>query len=568
MKTKIFHYIFSAFCIIALLASCAEESLDDFILANITLKLTWENDHPNYQVNIENCDIKDVKDIEIHEQVYFRFYDRGDYRRSIQLSSNNLSHNEKYWDMGKGDSLLAYASMETSQGRFRSETVSFRIAPGTQPIVKSASFKYTGESRGILTLIGSNFENGDISFASQKVPESIKVTPTKIECPDYFIENVGQVSDVLIINNEKTSFSFNVPAPQITYVSSKDIICGDTVCIQLSGFAQDSWLQFQNCVVVKEEGNTYTIVPTVNSGIADIDVYENGYYHYKTPSVSINVQNKEWEHVVSGSNNIWLENVAVSLNGNKYYAYSDGKISVYNASTGKVTKTYTWNKNEEIIDIKLCASNDYLYIAYVMSENLKQKLDRLDLSTGKLETIGSNFPDQANFMWMEGSKLRMLIGGNSYAYGYDKTNGATIGEYPSNFPGFKYQGTENGYIYGNNPYYGNDNQVIYKYQAGEMSSATKVGTLPTINKSSEHIIGIIDGWIFHTFITRGNLYIRKTRLSTLNSKKPETVCLGHFEDNNLSDSSMSTQMSTDGTYYYISYGDGGEYFHLFKQKIK
>ena len=264
MKTNIFKYIFSAISIIAIFASCSNETLDEITLPTINLIGAWENNHPRYEVKIENCNVSDASNICIFEQVKRKHDDYYDWR-TIKLFSSNLTSDEKYWTLKKGDILSAIAIMETPQGKIRSEKAfTYEMPTGSQPVIESVTFDFYPNERGKIVITGHDFDvDGDLRFKSQNIDKwvgKLHITPTRIEYDYYRPSDWGTNTDELIINGMSAPFRFELPQPTI-YVSKTKIKHGETITVTVTGFNPEYELDIWNCETISRKGNTYLVKP-------------------------------------------------------------------------------------------------------------------------------------------------------------------------------------------------------------------------------------------------------------------------------------------------------------------
>ena len=291
MKTNIFSYIFSAISIIAIFASCSNESLDEITLPTINLIGTWENNHPRYEVKIENCNVSDASNIRIYEQVERKHQNRYDWR-TINLSSSNLTNNDTHWTLKKGDILKAIAIMETPQGKIRSENAFvYEMPNGLQPVIESVTFDLYPNERGKIVITGHDFDvDGDLRFKSQNIDKfsgKLHITPTRIEYDYYGPSDWGTNTDELIINGMSAPFSFELPQPTIK-ASKTEIKHGETITVTVTGFNPEYELDIWNSETISRDGNTYLVKPKdLGDGTSFIRASFKDHDIFQTEAISI-----------------------------------------------------------------------------------------------------------------------------------------------------------------------------------------------------------------------------------------------------------------------------------------
>lgn len=167
---KIFKYIPYVICIIMLMTSCKEE-LDEFTIGKVSLTATIDGDHPSYEVKIDKC--ADIEEICIVETfVDNQWHNTYEKERTIKLSPDKLTYNEKYWSAFCGDSFKAYAYVITKNGRYRSEVISTTV-PTIKAYINSVELipePSNGNSEGFdIKLKGEGFSaTAKYEFTSQK----------------------------------------------------------------------------------------------------------------------------------------------------------------------------------------------------------------------------------------------------------------------------------------------------------------------------------------------------------------------------------------------------------------
>ena len=536
---KIFKYIPYVICIIMLMTSCKEE-LDEFTIGKISLTATIDGDHPSYEVSYSNCDASDILEIGICEKFIDNHWDRNG-QRTIELTPNTLSCNKKYWTAYEGDGFEAYAYMKTKNGKYRTESVKIHIPEINTPHIKSVNFNYTGQGYGQLTILGENFPQKGIYETKEYTSASdLQISENKIYIEKFPIKKTGTINTYLSINNIKHSFSFNVDSPKIINISRQNITAGDTINIQVEGFVGKlvSWFTIDNCDIIEVRQNGFVVIPQNNeTGKVDITVREPWAEFFCTQSVPVNVVSPKWTKTIESD----YRDQKTYLYGNRLYTYSDNAFHVYDCNSGKKIKTYKWKAIDFGID-NIYVDDKYIYVSYETESSDQVVIDKINLETSKYETITGivNYPYQ---IWTEGTKIRVSFG-NSYKYGFDNKS-YTSGTFSSDSKDFRFLAIDNNYVYGIM-----DHQIC-RYKCNNISKIEKLGEPVFADEYFYNLIGVIDGWIYYNkLISYKHSYVYKTKCSSLNSRKPETISLGNTFTAGINGIDRG-QITTDGSNIYI-----------------
>lgn len=564
---KIFKHIFSIMAAFTLLTACTEElDIDDFQLSDITIKATWDGDHPVYSVEYTNCAPEDISEIGIRETfIDNQWHNNYENQRTIKLSAENLTASDKKWNAYPGDEYEAFAFIRCKNGNFRSEQVKVAY-PAVETKITSASIIINYPGNYTLVIEGQGFKIDETYRLASSPTKTyttdtwdFKITPNSIKIPNYEVGHSGIIDDVLYMGNKALSFQVSINGTSFESVSKTSIVIGEPIIIKVPGTSDDdNWrYMFENGHLSQKTGETYTVYPyTRKTGSVWVKMMDQntGFFN---DSVKIDIKCPAWNKVASKSLSTSL------VSGNNIYDIStqDGKATItsYDITTGKQQKTFTMATDfVNYVDCILTEGSN-MYIAY-SNENGKYIINVLNMSTSKSETLAT-VPQWVRSMWLEGSALMAETNEGTYKI----TNGkATLVQSLSdNY--FRFIGKDNGYVYGYISTHDSNGMLvnnINRYKEGQSSSLEQVGsinTIPFINYTKESCentpLYVNDGYLYHSIVMDESLaFAYKTKISSMKSN-PETESLGNVAIANKLSDSFDTIVGfyTDGSnYYYIA----------------
>ena len=543
--------------------TASKEELDEFTIGKISLTATIEGDHPSYEVQLEGYAPTDIKEICINETfVDNQWHDTYDKERTIKLSLDKLTYNEKYWSAYGGDGFRAYAYVITKNGRYRSDVISTTV-PKVKTHINSVELipdLDNGNEEGFgIKLKGEGFSaTANYKFTSQDAhPKS--TSPNEVEFYYYTPKNYGIIKDTLLMNNEKIPFQFEYEGPKIKNISSNSIEIGGLVNIEFSNMNYDfnipNVLFMPHKPIYYDNGsyNTVTIFPLVDKECDfEIKLYDKLLNVYND-SKKIHINKSKWTKVLKhkcGSG---------YLHDNRLYQFDKGAISIYDCNSGNKLKSYSWTGPAN--DIKhICFNDNNLYYCYNDNNTEFDVIEKLDLNTSKIETFAKlQTYERIREMWSDGKNIKVRLEDNII---YSIKNGQLIIDTSEIDLSEDVLGYDNGYVYFLR--YSSYNENLYRMKDGNSSDLKEMGVFenlkfetydyesPEIDESGT--LRII-GDCLYRILRFDNKYdiIYKTKISTLGSSKEENISLGNLYSFTNGSKLKAHEISTDGKNYYFKF---------------
>ena len=535
-------------CILTAMVSligCSEAEFEKLPYGTVSINATWTEDHPVYEVKIDEEAPLDVKEISIFEkftdnnfpnQYYYNNYEKN---RWINVKKPQAPYiiDDKYWTAYGNDLFEAYAKVITTTGTFISEEVGIIYPTDNIIRIKNSEYIRHGDFSRLI-LEGENFD----MKATYKIGDTpivyISGTPNKITIYDYLAPKSGLINETLVINGKKYPFTFDYPVARIDNISKKEIEIGDTLVVYLKDCEEHSEYAFRNCRVISydEDKQRYTLLPiSTKSGELDITPYDPRANIASYENVKIKTKTQtEWSEILEFPCHISF------IYDNKIYSHDNYKISVYDIKNGKKINTYKWNCAYSGISVKgMCGSKDYIYIAYGFPGYTSDQsfIDKINMTTGKTDEIFKLEYDGSNlFTWSENSENSYKI--NSSTGKYTKIKEPTDHDVSYTIA------MENGYVY-SSPY---SLSQIYRYKIGDKTSELlcKNGEF----HKYDNFLKIKGEWLLHDKKENDAVIVYKSRLNSENPSKVETNFLGCIKPK-IKNYISETHLYIDGGYYYL-----------------
>ena len=547
---RTYKHIICILTAIVLLIACSEAELEKLPYGTVSINATWNEDHPVYEVKIDEDAPLEVKDISIFEEFtdnnFPDYYTGHKKNRWIKVKSNEAPYiiDDKCWTAYGNDLFEAYAKVITSTGSFISEKVSITYPTDNIIRIKNATYERYGNNSELI-LDGENFDM-KATYQIGDTPvnwQYSESTPNKLYIPNYFVPKSGLINETLVVNGKKYPFTFDYPVARIDSISKKEIEIGDTLVVYLKDCETYSEYAFRNCSVISydEEKQRYTLLPiSTKSGELDITPYDPMANIASYENVNINTKTQtEWSEILEFPCHISF------IYDNKIYSHDNYQISVYDIKNGKKINTYKWNCAYSDISVKgMCGSKDYIYIAYGFYYSDYSIIDKINMTTGKTERVCDIY-DEISKLEYDGSNLFTWSENSDNSYKINLSTGKyTIIKEPTDHNVSNILTMDNGYVY-SSPY---SLSQIYRYKIGDKTSELLCKNVEF--HKHNHFLKVKGEWLFHDKEGDNAVHVYKSRLNSKNPSKVETKFMGCIKPK-IKNYINQTHLHIDGGYYYL-----------------
>ena len=486
---KIFKYITYIISAVALLTAC-EAELEDLPVGEVTLSVTWDGDHPRYEVTTDGeLAIDDITIYETFKDTHFGYPDRT---RPIKVSLSEGSpyvYKQTVWQAYGNDKFEAYAKVSAISGVFHSNTVSITYPTDGITKITNATFE-SSWSDCQLVIKGENF---DIKAAYKIDGMSIRprsATPVKLifDTNHLDINESGMLNKTLTINDKAYPFTVDYPVARINSLSKKTVEIGDTIAVSLKDVCiRQELIGFRNANIVSYEKGKFILMPLSDkSGEIDITPYNVANNNESCEKVKINVTTDTKWTKVSEINTQFDWYTATSEKWLCKYSENKEILSIYNVASGKMERSMEYINHGYM---QMCIVGDGLYITQGKDYGApgpNYRIEKIDLNTGKMEKF-AEYEEYINNLTYDG---KYLIGEEvDCIHQFNLENKSVTKKNGVSRYNYDLIGAENGCIYGKS------SNTIFRYNPD--NNRIEESYLTTQLDKTPYFKVVKDGWTFH-----------------------------------------------------------------------